>query len=161
MESLDPRILTRGILPMRNDRSFSTIISPPTPTITAPVWHIFWGWTCRSALCSPHNISYRGLRSGGGGGNDGSHSYCSEWISSAVPAGWPNGARHTNHTHSHVCNHIRRVHACFMVRCDIMYTRQYGNTRHRMTTTAMVSPREAAVSWHTIRYNTIVYYNIL
>ena len=53
--------------------NLTTIISPPTPTITAPVWHIFWGGTYRSALRSPQHISYRGLCSGGGGGNFGSH----------------------------------------------------------------------------------------
>ena len=48
------------------------IIPPPTPTITAPVRHIFWGGTCRSASWSPQHIPYRGLCSGAGGGNFGS-----------------------------------------------------------------------------------------
>ena len=43
--------------------------SPPTPTITAPVWHIFQGCTYRTALWSPQNMSYGWLCSGGGGGN--------------------------------------------------------------------------------------------
>ena len=49
------------------DMVFTTIISPPTSTITAPVWHIFWGGTCKTALWSPQDMSYRGLCSGGGG----------------------------------------------------------------------------------------------
>ena len=52
--------------------SLTTIISSPTPTITAPVWHMFWGGTYKSALRSPqHMMSYRGLCSGGGGGHFG------------------------------------------------------------------------------------------
>ena len=46
---------------------YTTNISPPTPTITAPVWHIFLGGTYKTALWSPNNISYSGLCSGGGG----------------------------------------------------------------------------------------------
>ena len=51
----------------------TAIISPPNPTITALVWHIFLSGTYRSALWSLQSISYRGLCSGGGGGNLGSH----------------------------------------------------------------------------------------
>ena len=43
-----------------------TMISPPTPAITALVWNIFWGCTHRSGLWSHPNISYRGLCSGVG-----------------------------------------------------------------------------------------------
>ena len=43
----------------------TTIISPPTPTIMTPAWHIFWGGTHRSALWSPQHISPRGLCSWG------------------------------------------------------------------------------------------------
>ena len=50
----------------------STIISWPTPTIAALVWHIFLGSTKKSALRRPQHISYMGLCSGGGGGNFGS-----------------------------------------------------------------------------------------
>ena len=45
----------------------TTIISPPTHTIATPVRHIFSGGAYRSALWGPHHISFRGLRSGGGG----------------------------------------------------------------------------------------------
>ena len=34
---------------------------------------MFWGGTHRSALRGPHNISYRGVCSGGGGGDFGPH----------------------------------------------------------------------------------------
>ena len=54
------------------DALLTTIESPPTPTIMAPVWHTFWGGTYESALRSPHHISYRVLCSGGGGWNSGS-----------------------------------------------------------------------------------------
>ena len=50
-------------------------ISPPTHTITAPIWHILSGGTCCFALRSSQNMSYRGLCSGGGGANSGSHIY--------------------------------------------------------------------------------------
>ena len=49
--------------------SFTTKSSPPAPTSSAPVWHIFSGGAYRSALWSPQHISYRGLCSGGGGGS--------------------------------------------------------------------------------------------
>ena len=53
----------------------TTIISPPTPTITAPIWHIVWGGTYESASWSPQHVSYRGLCRGGGAGDFGSQYY--------------------------------------------------------------------------------------
>ena len=36
-------------------------ISPPTPTVVAPIRRIFWGGIREVALLSPQNIPYRGL----------------------------------------------------------------------------------------------------
>ena len=46
--------------------SFTYHNFPPTPSITAPVWHIFWGGTDKSALRSPQHIPYRVLWMGVG-----------------------------------------------------------------------------------------------